>query len=74
MSGANGCQFIKTQRMNEYCNLTSEEIRSISPDLSKMYPVRIDERTIVYIKRAKDAEKARSKWLKIIAENRKKIN
>lgn len=60
--------------MNEYCNLTSEEIRSISPDLSKMYPVRIDERTIVYIKRAKDTEKTRSKWLKIIAENRKKIN
>ena len=60
--------------MNEYCNLTSEEIRSISPDLSKMYPVRIDECTIVYIKPAKDAEKARSKRLKKIAETRKKIN
>lgn len=60
--------------MNEYCNLTSKEIKAISPDLTKMYPIRIDKRTTIYIKCAKDAEKARNKWLKIIAENRKKIN
>lgn len=44
---------------------------SATPDLNKMTPVQIDDRTVIYIKAGKDPAEARQKYLDRMAERPK---
>ncbi|MFI3293920.1 MAG: hypothetical protein SNI70_10445 [Rikenellaceae bacterium] len=42
---------------NEFCNLTIEEVRARSPDVSKMAKIHIDRNTVVFYNPAKTTAK-----------------
>ena len=50
--------------MNDYCGLSVDEVRALSPDLSRLRRVEIDSHTWIFIDPLRDAEEARKRFIK----------
>ena len=50
--------------MNDYCGLSLDEVRALSPDLSKLRRVEIDNHTWIFIDTNRDPKEAKRKYIK----------
>lgn len=50
--------------MNDYCGLSVDEVRTLSPDLSKLRRVEIDSYTWIFINPSRDPKEAKKKYVK----------
>ena len=50
--------------MNDYCGLSLDEVRALSPDLSKLRRVEIDNHTWIFIDPNRDPKEAKRKYIK----------
>ena len=51
-------------QMNDYCGLSVDEVRALSPDLSKLQRVEIDNHTWIIIDPSRDPKEAKRKYIK----------
>ena len=51
---------------HEYCGLSLEEVRALSPDLTKLRRVKIDDHTWIFIDPNRDPIEAKRKHIKEI--------
>ena len=58
--------------MNDYCGLSLDEVRELSPDLSKLRRVAIDNHTWIFIDPSRDPKEAKRKYIKEIKFGRTK--
>ena len=50
--------------MTDYCGLSLDEVRALSPDLSKLRRVEIDNHTWIFIDLNRDPKEAKRKYIK----------
>ena len=50
--------------MNDYCGLSVDEVRALSPDLSKLRRVEIDSHTWIFIGPNRDPKETKKKYVK----------
>uniref|UniRef100_UPI0040561C28 hypothetical protein n=1 Tax=Alistipes sp. TaxID=1872444 RepID=UPI0040561C28 len=48
---------------NEYCGLSVDEVRALSPDLSRLRRVEIDNHTWIFIDPDRDPKEAKRKYI-----------
>ena len=51
---------------HEYCGLSLEKVRALSPDLTKLRRVEIDDHTWIFIDPDRDPKEAKRKYIKEI--------
>lgn len=51
---------------HEYCGLSLEEVRALSPNLTKLRRVEIDDHTWIFIDPSRDPKEAKRKYIKEI--------
>ena len=51
---------------HEYCGLSLDEVRALSPNLSKLRRVAIDDHTWIFIDPDRDPKEAKRKYIKEI--------
>ena len=54
------------EQMNDYCGLSLDEVRALSPDLSRLRRVEIDDHTWIFIDPDRDPKEAKRKYIKEI--------
>lgn len=50
--------------MNDYCGLSVDEVRVLSPDLSRLRRVEIDNHTWIFIDPSRDPKEVKKKYVK----------
>lgn len=50
--------------MNDYCGLSLDEVRALSPDLSRLRRVEIDNHTCIFIDPSRGPKEAKKKYVK----------
>ena len=50
--------------MNDYCGLSVDEVRALSPNLSKLRRVEIDSHTWIFIDPSRNPKEAKRKYIK----------
>ena len=50
--------------MNDYCGLSVDEVRALSPDLSRLRRVEIDNHTWIFIDPSRNPKEAKRKYIK----------
>ena len=59
---------------NEYCGLSLDEVRALSPDLSKLQRVQIEDHTWIFIHSDRDPKEAKKKYIENLKFGRKQHN